>query len=266
MPNARQKQAASDLRKKLKLEKAFRREVNSLFARMVKEFALSVAGTGNPPSMEKYIPDWEAALKRHYERTQQEFTGVVLDQQKKCNPVWIEKKQEEDEEDRDAEMALILGLALAQWRDEHAPISAQNITTTSIKNVQDALEMAREIVRRDELPTDSRTLALTATPILKDKYRGRVDGILMFETQQAVEATKRAEAEVLADLEPFSRAELGRTNVEAEKTWWTVGDDKVRDAHRVANGQKKKLMSHFKSAVNYLCIQATQVWGQASQT
>lgn len=266
MPSARQEQAAADLRKKLKLEKAFRREVRSLFARMVREFGMSVAGTGFPPRAQKYIPEWEAILKKHYERTQRAFTGVVLDQQKKCNPAWIEKKQEDDEEDRDAERALILGLALTKWRDEHASESARQITSTNARNIQDALEMAREIIRKERLPEDTRTLALTATPILKNKYNGRVGGILMFETQQAAEATKRAEAEVLSGLEPFSPRELGRVDVEAEKEWFTVGDDKVRDAHKIANGQKKKSINHLLLMGNCSCTLETQAWVQASQT
>jgi hypothetical protein len=200
MPGRRQI-VSRELAKKLRLEKAFRREVRSLFRRIIKDFAVSVAGTGFAPSADKYKDDWKSALKKHYERVQAAFTGEVLKQQNKCNSAWWERKQNEDEEN-DTEKAALLALALQAWRDHHSAQSANLITRTTQKNFNDALRKARELITEQELPTDRRTLALTAAAILRDKFSGRVDGILMFETQQSAESTKLSEAEILSDIQP----------------------------------------------------------------
>lgn len=250
---------ARELALKLRLEKAFRREINSIFSRMVKDYGVTVAGTGNTPDANKFLDDWKVTLGRHYERVQKAFSGEVLDQQKKCNPVWHERKQQDDE-DIEAERAAILALALQQWREDHAGRGAQFITQTNQNEFNEALQQAREIVREQELPLDDRTLAATAVAILIRKFRGRTPGILMFETQQAAESTKLIEANVLEDLQPFPRGRFGVGDTDAIKSWFTVGDDLVRDIHVAADGQKKKSTKLSRLAGNYLCIQATHLW------
>jgi hypothetical protein len=199
MPGRRQI-VARELALKLQLEKAFGREVRSLFRRIVKDFKTTVSGIGRAPDAKKFLPDWQATLKKHYERVQKGFDGEVLNQQKKCNASWYEKKQEEV--DDSAENAALLSLALQKWKEDHSVQSADFITQTTQDNFNDALDEAMEVIREQDLPTDNRTLALTAAAILAAKFSGRVGNILMFETQQAAESAKLAEAEILTGLEP----------------------------------------------------------------
>ncbi len=261
MPN-RPKIVARELAQKLRLEKQFRREVASLFSRMVKDFRVTIAGTGNIPDANKFIGDWEATLKKHYERVQKAFAGEVLNQQKKCNVAWNERKQDEDDEESDASRAILFALALQQWKEENAGSSSRFITQTNQKEFREALNQAREIVVEQNLPRDSRTLAATAAAILSRKFQGRSPGIVMLNTQQPAESTKLIEANVLSDLPPFPRGRFGTGDTRATKTWWTVGDDIVRDIHKAVHGQKKKSTSLFRSAGNYSCTLGIRLWGQ----
>lgn len=260
MPGRRQI-VARELTLKLRLEKAFRREINSLFSRMVRDYGITIAGTGIIPDPFKFLADWQSTLKRHYERVQRSFSGEVLEQQKKCNAVWYEKKQAEDEE-AEAGRAVIFALALQQWKEEHAGSGSQFITRTNQRDFGEALSQAMEVIREENLPTDNRTLASTAVAILTRKFQGRTPGILMFETQQAAESTKLIEANVIEDLPPFPRGRFGIGDTDALKAWWTVGDDLVRDIHVNANNQKKKSTKHSRLAGSYLCILAIHLWGR----
>ena len=243
MPTSQQDQAARDLVQKLRLEMVFRREVRSIFSRMVKDFTVVAGRTGFPSSAERYKPDWESALKRHYERTQRAFRGMVIEQQKN-NPSWHEKKQDEDENEKRDKEALLL-LALLTWKEEHAETSAAAIVSTSQQNYRDALRQAREISAEEGKPQDNRSIALLAATILKRKFSGREPGILMFETQQASESTKLAEAVVESGIQPSILTGITAVVTEAIKTWWTVGDNKVRLFHQQANRQKKKVNEPF---------------------
>lgn len=259
MPN-RPQIVAEELRKKIRLEDIFRKDVNSLFNRMVREYRTSIAGLGTAPQSDIFTEDWLALYKKHYIRVQEAFTGDVLNQQKKCNPTWYEKKQEQEEDDTLEKEALFL-LALQSWRDKTSRDASEFVTATNQKDFNKALQKAREIIREQGLPTDNRTLATTASAILDREFKGRVDGVVMFETQRAAESTKLIEASVLSETDPFPRGGFGVADTLATKTWWTVGDDKVREAHVAANGQKKKLMSPLLSMGNYLCILVTQLLG-----
>lgn len=199
---------------------------------MVKEFAVKIAATGLPPEAAKYRNEWEALLRKHYERTQRAFRGVVASQQKGY------KADAPSDTPKDA----LIGLALLEWRDENAPISAQEITETTQKNFTGVLEQAQELIEEQELPSDHRTLALTAAVLLKRKFRGRTETIITFETQQAAESTKAIEAEILSGLTDVTPPERV---AELLKVWRDVGDDNVRPAHRAANFQLRRINEPF---------------------
>lgn len=259
MPGRRQI-VARELAQKLRLEKAFRREVNSLFSRMVKDYRVTLAATGNISDAGKFLADWQVILRKHYERVQKAFSGEVLDQQKKCNPIWYELKQAEEDEETEAGRAIIFALALQQWREDHAGRGAQFIAQTNQDDFDNALIQARQIVRDQDLPTDNRTLAATAVALLTRKFRGRTPGILMFETQQSAESTKLIEANILEDLPPFPQSRFGIGDTQAIKSWFTVDDDLVRDIHVAADDQKKKSTKLSMLVMNCLCIPVILLW------
>lgn len=234
-------QVNRDLNTKLKLERTFRPEVRSIFGRMVKAFAVSVARTGTSPQAETYRSEWEGAVRKHFVRTQGAFLGTVSSLNGKSLDKILIKQDEEDDED-----ALLFGLLT--WANMNAPKDADHITATNQKNFDRSIDEARAILQQEEEPFGNRDLALTAAAILKRKFNGRVESITSFETQSSAEATKLTEAEVSAGLEPSVLAPSGFVIVTATKVWRTIGDKLVRVTpfnHMAADRQVKKITQPF---------------------
>ena len=77
----------------------------------------------------------------------------------------------------------------------NAPEETRLITATNDKNMRAAINEARQsLIDQGITDIDSRTLAATATAILKRKFSGRVETIASFETQSAAEASKFIDA------------------------------------------------------------------------
>lgn len=227
-------QAEKDLKVKLNLERMFRKEVRSLFALMLSDFKVTYSATGGIPIDGKYNNQWESLLKKQYTRVQKQFTKKVT----------IEKKKIEIVEDDDNIESLLL-LALLTWKDENSETGSELIGATTSKQMRQAITQARELLEEQGESTDKRSIALTATAILKRKFKGRVDNIVMTETQNSAESTKHLTGESL------DRAIIESPDIDTApvgvvtKTWMTVGDNKVRPTHKVANGQKRLLSQSF---------------------
>lgn len=210
-------------RLKISLEERFRREVRSLFNRVRIEFRIGVS-TGRPVRAVKYRSQWETMLIAHYRRVQSAFIGVVSKNVKQDDP----------------ELDDLVLAALIAWIEKNAPLSADRITETTQQNMDDALRQARQAFSDDGV-TDytDRELSLVAAAIIGRKFRGRENAILSTETQASAESTKIIEAFGLAGLSPIAVVTGQRVpESDSKKEWVTVGDDKVRAAHRRANGQK----------------------------
>ena len=79
---------------------------------------------------------------------------------------------------------------------------------------------------------------LTASKILKRKLRGRINTIVITETQTPAELAKLTEVEVLSGIVPSIRTP-STAKVQVKKTWVTVADNKVRSTHLEADGQRQ---------------------------
>lgn len=218
------KSISEQLRDKIRLERIFRPEVERIFNSIARDFRVSVAVTEMPPLIADYKPLWEVALKNHYRRVQTAFTGAV--------------KQPADD--------LLLKVFL-DWRNRHAPPQAQRIIETTRVNMNEALQLAREgtVVTGEVLA--AREMAAQSFAILKKKFKSRTQTLINTETQAAAETAKFQEAEVNSGVTPGSRQDSDTT-----KQWTTVGDRHVRDIHREANGQIRKLNEPYLVAGEYL--------------
>lgn len=236
------KQVTQDLKTKIRLEAILRPKVNKLFQRMVNAHGKSVAETGLALSAQTFKQEWQDLLFEHYERCQRAFKGSVEEFQAKAVTDWYLRKQIIGFEPTSEEL---LGGALLAWAERQAPRQAQFITDTSSKNVADAMQQARDSLLADDMPLDNNSMSRTSSAIMKRQMQGRTDSIVMTETQSASEAAKEMEAYSLSDLDP-NRALLGGAVITTTtQQWRTVGDNKVRQAHRNANGQIKKLGQPF---------------------
>lgn len=217
-------QAKEDLREKLRLERIFKKEIKRLFGRIKLDFKVNVSATGFPQDAKKYTNAWQELLLNHYKRVQNAFKGTVLS----FNGKSFEDYETKEEDTAEDELLLLLLL----YREEHSIEQANYITSTTNRNLQQAVNEARiAMMEQGELITD-KSLARVASQILGKKFDGRTEGIATLETQNPAEKTKNLEAEVMSKRQ-------------VKKTWRTIGDNKVRDAHKNANYQTVELDDAF---------------------
>lgn len=212
---------------KIKMERIFKKEVTKIFNSIARDFRISVAATGMPPSMAVYKPVWEVALNMHYKRVQRAFTGVV----------------------KQFGIGDILSVFLT-WRNIRAKQQAEEITETTKNNMNESLQLADIAAVEEGVALTSIERAANSTAILKGKFKSRTQALINTETQSAAEAAKFMEAELLSDVKP--RILGGREESDTTKKWTTVGDDRVRRIHREANGQIRKLNEPYLVGGEYL--------------
>ena len=223
---------AQDLRLKLAFENIAVRDLKSIFAKINKDFLTSYKVNGQAIDVSKYIPDMTAFLDKHYRRVTDGFIGSVAS----FNGLEIKQNDNTDEE-------LILAVML-EWRQKESPLIAEQLTETTRKNVNTAIEQARNQLQEDGEEVNNTNIALNASAILRKKFNARSENIATSETQKAAETTKRTESDILSDIEPYV---LGGIAIVSNtiKTWWTVGDKRVRNDHKSANGQRRNVSEPF---------------------
>lgn len=224
---------ASQVKKKISLEKTYTPEVKRIFSKMLRDFRTSVAGTGLPPSADKYRDTWRHSAETHAERVQRAFKGEFSGRK------FFFFKQEDDESANE-----LFALALLKWQEEFSEEQAELITGTNSSDQQTALQLARQALQEEGEPATNRNLAVAGAAILASQYNKRVQSIVMTQTQAAAESAKFIETEVESGQRPRV---LGPALVvsNTEKTWRTVGDERVRSAHAAAEGQTKSLNEPF---------------------
>jgi len=234
--------ALAELERKLRLENMFKREIRSIFRRMVADFRVSVAATGRAPRGNKYDSQWRTALQVQYERVHKAFKGEVVNQNgRKSLQFWLGKQALDDANELE-------DLALLRWRDDMSERQARIIMETNDAEMQLAIDRAREALQADGEILSARNIAAAAMAILAVRFIGRTNTIAQTETQAAAEVTKQIEAEIIAGVVPFVLRgfEPGvpvfvddvvpQAQREITKTWDTVGDNRVRPSHVAADG------------------------------
>ena len=229
---------ASEMLAKLQLERIFMPELRRVFGVIVADFQVS-ALTGNTLNKPKQEAAFGTLLDHHYKRVQKRFKGAVLDQ--KARMLGIEIKQGSEDESKIDD---ILALALLTWREQISTRRAKEIVGANEAMMRRAIDDARaNIAARGDVPTNA-TVAREAAALLRIRFQGRVTRIALTETQESAEASKQLEAETRSGLTPFALIASGGAPLlpkpehleKIQKTWQTMGDDRVRPAHVNVNG------------------------------
>lgn len=249
-----------EVAEKVRLEALVKPGIRKIFARVVDDFRVAVARTGQPQEVRRYRTSFESLLEDHYRRVQKSFSGAILLHNNVLTFSALRQKQNKQAED-DSEFDERVFAIFLLWREQRAPVQADIITGTTARDMQDALDQARQALREEGKPADNRSLALTAAIILKRITKGRIDLIALTETQAAAEATKAIEASTAARVvipgiplpsdvivlpervtptpsQPQQPAAL-------KKSWLTLRDKRVRPTHREAEGQTKPINEAF---------------------
>ena len=223
------RQVNLELNRKLRLEAQFTPKVDAMFNRMLKAHSESVRETGLPLNAAQWESNWAKLLEAHYQDVQVSFSGVVKRSQKSMYAIEIKQDGNGDEE--------AVAAALLLWRSGQSNSQANHITDTSIRNVSNAMSTARQALLEEGEDLSNRNMALASAAILRRSFKGRTGSIVMTETQSAAESTKLIEGVSLLGLEPETAVTGTIPAVTATKKWKTVGDNRVRLNHRIANNQ-----------------------------
>lgn len=227
--------AQEELDAKMRLEALYRPQLSALFNRILRDFTAIVAATGQAVDARNYRPDFDASLRGQYDRVQRFFTGRITDS---VEGKIIRLKQTEDQDD-DLE-ALILA-ALVAWRIEAASRESLLISNTNQHQMQQAITRARQQIMEEGLPIDNRTLARVSRANLSRTFKGRIERIIVTETQAAAEATRAIEASAISGKVPFPLERIEGVTPAVQKrrvtkTWRDIDDNEVRDTHVIVNG------------------------------
>ena len=271
-----------EVAEKLRLEAILKPGIRKIFARVVDDFRISVARTGQPPEIARYRIAFETLLDEHYRRVQKSFSGAILLHNKVETFAQLRNKAakptEEDQHDKELIAAIFL-----LWREKHAPEQADFIAQTTAKDMADAIDQARQALTEEGKPIDKRSLAAVAAVILRRILRVRVDVIAVTETQTAAETTKAVEASVVTKTPipgipvppgafppviqpprpPFTPTIPAQPDIPLEplgpqgpiapppapgtlkKSWITLRDKRVRATHHAAHGQTRLINEAF---------------------
>lgn len=247
-----------EVAEKLRLEALVKPGIRKIFKRVVDDFRVSVARTGQVPSLSRHRTSFETLLEDHYRRVQKSFGGMVLKQNNVTTYATLRAKQNKqtDAEEESRIKELIAAIFLL-WDDERAPVQADIIVATTVRDMGDAINQGRQAMREDGTPIENRSLAAVAAAILIRILRGRVDLIAVTETQAAAEASKAIEASTAAGVlipgvpvprdivplvepttaptpAPGAGPRLTQAQATLKKSWIDLRDNKVRETHREA--------------------------------
>lgn len=189
---------ATEVAKKLRLEERFKPDIRKIFIRIATDFRSSIARTGQLPPLARYRKAFDSTLEEHYRRCQKEFSGAILVQNNVLTFTALRQKQNKKADDDESRIKELIAAIFLLWNDQHAPVQADIIIATTIRDMQDAVDQGRQALREENKPSDNRSLALLAAVILKRILRGRIDLIAVTETQIASETAKAIEASTAA--------------------------------------------------------------------
>ncbi len=197
---------SDEVERKLFWERRFARGFAPVSRRIVAEFRASISD-GVPWIVEEYDEPIAAFLGTHYNAVGSEFALTV---------------------ETGVDYALV-ATALAALFSEHSRRTAPLITGTTARDATRARELAESSPDIAPLIGAARrhAVAAVAPALLARTMAARTTVIATTETQFAAEASKAETARISAGAD----ARLVR------KVWQTVGDERVRVAHRDAEGQ-----------------------------
>ena len=227
-------QAASDLNEKLRLEFLLSGDISKFNRLMTRETIKLYGLTGRALQAEQLRPELEEILLKHYERVEPSFSGQMSEQ------------LPDDIEETSAERAIITA-ALASFFATRAPQQSKIITATNQRDIDDSIARAIEMTQEDALAgrrVSQRETAMLVGANLSRKLTGRITGIASLETQASAEASKATEVQVLIGQQP---SVIGGSPQEApiKKTWFTVGDERVRASHVIADSQEQNINAPY---------------------
>jgi hypothetical protein len=228
----RARSTAEDLAKKLSLEKKLDKEMRTFFSRISKAASFEYISTGNIINASDFQLELKELLAKHYRRVFREFSGSADSISKSLFN--RELKQDASQE--------VINSNRDEYIEQHSNEQSQIITETNQREIDAAFAAAsvaalasvqQRVDSGDISATiDNSEVARQAQASIKSRGDGRSGGIALTETQAPAEKSKEIEAAALA-----AALLLAGEPVNIKKVWVTVGDNRVRMSHVLADGQ-----------------------------
>ena len=156
-----------ELQKKIRLEKAFERDIRPLFTRMLRDYKASIRAFGRPQDASLYRDQWRGILVTQYDRVQRAFRGTVIDGTIGKSMIAYLTKQSPER------MESLIDIALLNWTNTQSDLVAGIITDTNQEQFDVGLQRAREALIEEGLEVDPTSLSLTAAAIVGRQFRVR---------------------------------------------------------------------------------------------
>lgn len=227
-------EARRDLSEKLRFERMLMGEFRFFNQQMVRRTVREYSQTGRAFQAVEMQPALSDVLLNHYNRVGEPFSEQITE----ILPSDIQATETETN-------AIVA--ALASFYGTRAPEQSEIITATNQRDIDASIDSAimisQEEAAEGRTQTRIETAILTGT-ILGRKLTGRVRGIAALETQAAAEAAKATEAQILT-FQPPSVVGGTLRETPVTKEWVTVGDERVRPSHVLADSQLVNLNQSF---------------------
>lgn len=212
------RQVIPDFRDKIILERALRRKIKIFDKRIVTRFQADLL-SGETTRGDAFQDELESLLRDFYGSVSSKFKGRTLRRLSGGRSPLSSKEKER------------LERAVTLFARRRAVDQSRIVLETTHRNMHSAVQLAAsETV--DQVET-----AINAAAILSRKLKSRETGIVSLETQAMAEATKLAEADMIAKKEPLT---LQTPQEPLTKEWVTQGDERVRPAHVSADSQLQR--------------------------
>lgn len=198
--------------------------LKKFFSKFSRETFGFYARHGIVPDMLKRRQDLENILNEHYVSTGQKFSRTIR------NVIGKPKN--------DKEVETRLRSRIATAAAVRAKNSAGIIHSTSIDHVHDGIKKTIADAAAEEKILTQVQIARSAARKFLNKTAARITLIALNETQFASESTKDDEDGALSDSNADLGDEVSYNELQREKMWVAILDDRTRPAHAEADGQR----------------------------
>lgn len=227
-------EARRDLAEKLRFERLLIEEIRAFNKQLVRQTVREFAQGAGAFDASTLQPELTEILDNHYDRVGEPFSEQITE----ILPEGIAAT--------DTETALIAA-ALLIFFSARAVEQANIITATNQRDIAASIDLAVTISQEEAAagrPQSRRDTAVQTGANLSRRLNARVGAIAALETQASAEAAKATEAQVLTGQPPSVTGGSPR-DVPVNKEWVTVGDERVRQAHVLADSQDRNLNQAF---------------------
>lgn len=220
MPNRQDKIAASQLARKLKLEKQFKPKLIRFFNQIGRDINTVWVATGNIPTLAPFEPELITILREHYRKVAKAFNREVVNETKLFN-LQLELKQEQQ----------LIDNEIIDYITNHSIAQSAIILNTTRKEMQEILSKVLINSAIAETPLSQLQIGNELKRQFVNRTGGRVDTIAITETNATAERVKLIERNALAQT-------VRQTGQVLTDTWNTTLDEKTRPAHVAADRQE----------------------------